>query len=172
VTNSQSNVSPRPSRSLIDRVFVMALWLKGIDGVLELVGGFFLLLVTPAFLQKFTHTLIAHELGEDPTDLIANAIQRLGQQVGAARLLVAITLLTHGLVKVVLVTYLLLRNLKFYPWAMAILGVFALYQAYLTWNHFSLVYLGLALIDVLIVVLIWYEYRHLKQRAEFLDTAD
>jgi uncharacterized membrane protein len=163
------SISRRPSPSIIDRVFVISLWLKGIDGLLELVGGVFLLLLTPAFIQKVTHMLVAVKLGEDPTDIIANAILRLGQQLGAAHLLVAIFLLTHGIVKVLLVTFLLLGNLKVYPWAMAILGVFALYQAYLTWHHFSLLYLGLTLFDVLIVVLIWYEYRHMKQRSELID---
>ena len=38
----------RRSQTLLDRLFVVSLILKGLDGVLELVGGVLLLIVTPA----------------------------------------------------------------------------------------------------------------------------
>ena len=50
-----------------------------------------------------------------------------------------------------------------FAWAIAILGVLAVYQAYLTCNHPSPFDLGLGLFDALIVVMIWYEYLRLRR---------
>jgi uncharacterized membrane protein len=151
-----------PTRRWIDRIFILSMWIKGIDGFFEVIGGLLLLITTPDFLHRLTNLLVAGELGEDSTDIIARTIQKLGHELGAAYLVSAAYLLTHGVVKLVIVTYLLRRNLRVYPWALAFLSLFAVYQGYLTLNNFSLLFLLLTLFDGLVVALVWYEYRHLR----------
>ena len=44
---------------------------KGVDGVLEIVGGALLLLVSPMKVHNIVRILTQHELSEDPHDLVA-----------------------------------------------------------------------------------------------------
>lgn len=156
-------MSDNKKQRLIDRAFVVSMWLKGIDGVLELLGSVLLLITSPVLIQRLALLLVQDELGEDPHDILANVIIRFGHQLGSARLFTAVYLLSHGAVKVLLVTYLLQRKVKMYPVALAFLSVFAVYQAYLTWQSFSAFFLLLTLFDFLIVFLVWQEYKHLLQ---------
>ena len=52
--------------SLLDRIFEISLILKGLDGVLELVGGVVLLLVSPKQLTSIVILVTQHELSQDP----------------------------------------------------------------------------------------------------------
>jgi len=99
----------RPRDSL-DRVFEIGVILKGLDGVLEAVGGLLLLAVPPATIDRVLVRLTQHELSEDPHDVIASRI--LGYThglTGSAVTFAAVYLLVHGIVKIVLVAA-LLRN--------------------------------------------------------------
>jgi uncharacterized membrane protein len=97
-------------RDLLDRTFEVSIIAKGLDGLLELVGGLLLLLVTPATINRIVTDLTQHELSEDPHDLIASHLLHLSNGLtGSAVQFAAAYLLLHGIVKVVLVVA-LLRN--------------------------------------------------------------
>ncbi|WP_427016791.1 DUF2127 domain-containing protein [Pseudarthrobacter sp. P1] len=99
-----------------DRLFAIGTIAKGLDGVLELIGGILLLLVTPAELQHLVAVLTQHELSEDPHDFIASyLLHSAAGLTGSAVLFGAVYLLVHGLVKVVLVIALLRNKLWAYP---------------------------------------------------------
>ena len=63
--------SPSAPNDLLDRTFLVGIVLKGIDGVLEVLGGLLLLLVSPASINRLTISITQHELSEDPHDFIA-----------------------------------------------------------------------------------------------------
>ena len=150
----------------MDRTFRVILIFKGLDGVLELVGGVLLLVVSPEQIGSMARVVTQHELSEDPHDLIANALVRSTSNLSAsASLFGAVYLLLHGLVKVVLVWAVLQDKLWAYPWMIAFLLVFIVYQVYKILGSFSW---GLALLtafDIFIVWLTWREYRRHKARA-------
>ena len=75
----------------------------------------------------------------------------------------AIYLLSHGIAKVVLVVALLRGELWAYPWLIALLGVFIVYQLYRLSYGFSLGLTLLTLFDAFVVWLTVLEYR--KRRA-------
>ena len=52
--------------SFLDRIFDTSLILKGLDGLLELVGGVLLLLVSPKQISSSIMLLTQHELSQDP----------------------------------------------------------------------------------------------------------
>jgi len=54
-----SRFKPRDTR---DRVFEIGIILKGLDGVLETIGGLLLLAVTPATINDVVSRLTQHEL--------------------------------------------------------------------------------------------------------------
>jgi uncharacterized membrane protein len=147
---------PRPT--LLDQTFFVSLILKGLDGVLELVGGILLLIVTPAQIGVIARFLTQHELSEDPHDLIANALLHVTGSLNlSVTLFGAIYLLLHGVVKVVLVWAVLRDHLWAYPWLIAFLLVFIVYQGYELIVAFSWGLLLLTAFDILIVCLTWRE---------------
>lgn len=54
-----------------DRAFAVGIILKGLDGVLEVVGGVLLLVVSPTTIDQVGRALTQHELSEDPHDFLA-----------------------------------------------------------------------------------------------------
>ncbi|MCY0906397.1 DUF2127 domain-containing protein [Arthrobacter sp. H14-L1] len=152
-------------RTLLDRTFKISLTLKGLDGVLELIGGVLLLLVSPAQLGAVARFLTQHELSQDPNDLIANALVHYsGTLTASASLFGAVYLLLHGLVKVVLVWAVLRDKFWAYPWMVAFLLVFIAYQGYQLVVGFTIGMLLLTAFDIFIVWLTMHEYRAHKAR--------
>jgi uncharacterized membrane protein len=154
--------------TLLDRIFQVSLTLKGLDGVLELIGGVLLLIVTPQQIGLLGRILTQHELAEDPDDVIANAVLRFTSNLDiSTSLFGAVYLLLHGLVKVVLVWAVLRDNLWAYPWMIAFLIVFIAYQSYQMIVSFSWGLLLLTLFDAFVVWLTWREYGiHRARRAK------
>jgi uncharacterized membrane protein len=58
-------------RDLLDQTFEVGIILKGLDGVLEVLGGLLLLVVSPATIDRLVTGLTQHELSEDPHDFLA-----------------------------------------------------------------------------------------------------
>jgi len=151
--------------SWLDRIFKVTLVLKGLDGVLELVGGVLFLMVPPNRIGSVVRLLTQHELAEDPDDLVANALTRLaGELTASATLFAALYLLLHGLVKVVLVWAVLRDKLWAYPWMIGFLVVFILYQGYQLTSAFSWGLVLLTVFDIFIVWLTGREYRAHRTR--------
>lgn len=70
--------------TLLDKTFYVSLILKGLDGVLELVAGVVLLLVTPSQIQAAVAAITQGELAEDPNDLIANLLVRYASRLNVS----------------------------------------------------------------------------------------
>jgi len=148
------------------RFFRLGVWLKGLDGILELVGGALFLLVSRSQLSRLVVTLTQHELTEDPKDFIATLLrQGVSHLSHNAKLFGSIYLLAHGLVKIILVAGLLQNRYVVYPIALIVLSGFILYQTYRLSIGFTLGLCLLTILDAVIVLLIWNEYRHVKREA-------
>jgi len=150
----------RPENTALGRTFRVSLILKGLDGVLELIGGLLLLLVTPEQIGALARFLTQHELAQDPRDVVANSVLHLTANLsGSASLFGAVYLLLHGVVKIVLVWAVLKEKLWAYPWMIAFLLVFIVYQAYRISVAFSWGMVLLTAFDIFIVWITWHEYR-------------
>jgi uncharacterized membrane protein len=147
-------------RDLLDQTFEVGTILKGLDGVLEVIGGLLLLIVSPATIDRVVTGLTQHELSEDPNDFLATHLLRTAHGLtGSAVLFGAVYLLAHGLVKVILVTALLKNQLWAYPWMIAFLGVFIVYQLYRLSMKASVGLTALTTVDAAIAWLTYREYR-------------
>lgn len=152
-------------KSLLDRTFEVGIILKGLDGVLELLGGLLLLLVSPDTINRLAVTITQGELSQDPHDFIANRILHTAHHLtGSSLLFGALYLLSHGIVKIVLVAALLRNKLWAYPWMIAFLGVFIIYQIYRVVLDHSLSLTALTIFDAFIAWLTWREYK--QQQAQ------
>lgn len=148
------------TKTTLDKVFEVSLTLKGLDGLLELVGGIFLIFVSPQTISKIADYLTQHELSTDPHDFIANHILSYSHHLSSSAVTFgAIYLIAHGIVKIVLVTAVLKENLWAYPWMIAFLVVFIIYQVYRIAIKVSIGLILLTIFDIFIVVLTVIEYK-------------
>ena len=147
-------------RDLLDQTFEVGIILKGVDGLLEMIGGLLLLAVSPATVDRVVTSLTQHELSEDPHDFLATHLLRTAHGLtGSAVLFGAVYLLAHGVVKIILVTALLKNQLWAYPWTIVFLGLFIVYQIYRLSLQPSVGLTALTVFDALIAWLTWREYR-------------
>jgi uncharacterized membrane protein len=151
---------------ILHRLFAAGIWVKGIDGILETIGGILFLLVNQATLSQLVLRLTRPELLEDPDDLVANWLRHsFARLPPSTKLFGSIYLLAHGLIKILLVAGLLREKLWSFPIATVVLCGFIGYQTYRLTLRYSAGLLFLTLLDAVIVGLIWREYRSVKRRA-------
>lgn len=147
----------------LHRLFEIGVILKGVDGALEVIGGSLLLAISHPTLSQFVFAITRQEILEDPHDLVANALRSLVVHLSVStQTFSSVYLLVHGAIKIALVVGLLRRKLWAYPTALGVLSLFVAYQGYrLSLTH-SPVLLLLTAIDLVILYLIWREYRWLR----------
>jgi uncharacterized membrane protein len=151
-------------KDTLDRIFVIGILAKGLNGLAEFVGGLLLLFATPNSIHHLVALLTQGELSEDPNDVIAHYLLHTANGLtGSAVLFGAVYLLTHGAVKVVLVIALLLNKLWAYPCLIVVLLIFIGYQLYRIALDPSAGLIALTSFDAVIVALTWREYRRLRQ---------
>ena len=144
----------------LDRTFRITVALKGLDGLLEIIGGIALLFVPPSSINHIVRALTAHELAQDPSDFVARHLLRSASQLSRGTTLYgAIYLLSHGVAKVVLVGLVLRNKLWAYPWMIALLLAFIVYQVYQLTSRLSVGLILLTVFDAFVVWLTWREYR-------------
>jgi uncharacterized membrane protein len=155
---------------LVHVLFDISVISKGIDGALEIVGGALLFLLSPTRVYNIVHILTQHELSEDPHDLVATYLLNSTQHLsGGAQVFAAMYLLWHGVVKVALVTALLLKQRWAYPAAILAFLLFLAYQLYRYAHTHSPELLALSVVDVLVIVLTWLEYKRLRTAHAFRE---
>ena len=159
-------VTSETSPQLVHRLFAPRVLIKGVDGVLETIGGFLFMFVSPKALNSLVVFFTAHELSEDPDDWFATTLRHAVHNLSSdSKLFVSAYLVAHGLVKVFLVAGLLRKKLWAYPAALWFLGIFLLYQLYRFSHTHSLGLLALSALDLFVASLVWLEYRSQKQHA-------
>ncbi len=157
----------------IYRFFEISIFLKGVNAVLEIIGGLLVLVISPEFVQNVAAYFTAEELGQDPHDFIATHMLQWANVYasGSHQLFAALQLLSHGIVKLVLVIGLLRNKLWAYPAALIVFGLFVVYQIYLyTFNH-SLAIAALTLFDLVVMYFVYREWRVVKSHQPALHTA-
>ena len=168
-----ASASAKPLSPALDTTFKIGLVLKGLDGILEVVGGILLLFLSPHAIEHIARTLTAHELIQDPHDLIARYLLHTTSHLTTSTTLFgAIYLLSHGAAKVVLVALVLRDKLWAYPWLIVLLLAFIAYQLYrITAVHFSIGLTALTIFDAVLVWLTWREYQAKRAHRHRAGTA-
>lgn len=152
--------------SWFDGAYRVGIVIKGFDGLVELVAGV-ALLVAPGTV----HWLLSHVAGEmyqhhtHTGQFIATYVARLDGDLARSGLVFLIAfLIGHGIVKLALVYCLLQRIVWAYPYALGFLGLFLVYQLYvLVSNPTSIGMWLFTLLDVVIIWLVWGEWRDLRE---------
>lgn len=144
--------------------FRISILLKAVHALAEIVGGV-LFLVNKMFLVLGVSLLTFGELGEDPKDFLANYLFKSAAELSVStQHFVAFYLLSHGIVKLVVVVGLLRNKLWAYPASIFVFAAFIFYQVYrFNYTH-SPWLLVFTLFDVIIIYLTLHEWNrvHLK----------
>jgi uncharacterized membrane protein len=144
----------------VHRSFQAAILIKGLDGVLEILGGALLLVLPAHALIDIVGKLTARELAEDPNSWFAGTIKTSVEHfAGGTQHFAALYLFTHGVVKVFLVTALWREQRWAFPVAIAFQSVFVAYELYRFTHTHSIALLAFACVDALVGWLIWREFR-------------
>ena len=148
----------------IGELFKLSVMLKGVHAVIEIAGGLLLFALPSIIFSQFAVWLTQAELLDDPNDAIANYVLNLGTQLSlGGKIFGGLYLLSHGLVKIVLVAGLLRNKLWAYPWSLVVLSMFIAYQLYrYTFTH-SIGLVLLTVFDLVVMWLIWKEYHIVKK---------
>ena len=142
--------------------FEIGVILKGLNGLLELIGGLLLLVFPPSTIQRFVVGLTHNELSKDPNDFIATHLRATAEHLSVSdQLFAALFLLLHGVIKVLLVYALLRRKLWAYPVAIGVFAGFSVYQMYRYVIQPSGWLIALTVLDVIVILLTWAEWHRL-----------
>ena len=154
----------RLRQATIDRYFRLAVFVKGFDGAMEMIGGFILLVIPLSTIHGLVATLTTREIAEDPNAFIANYLISLDHKITPGyEFLAALYLLVHGLIKLVLATALMKRKYHYFPTAIGFLVLFLLYGVYLVGLNHSILLGFFCVLDVAVIWLTYLEYkRHTK----------
>jgi uncharacterized membrane protein len=153
--------------NVLDDAFRTALVLKGLDGLLETIGGVLLLFIRPAQIDHLAQVLTQRELSEDPHDLVATHLVKVAHHFDHSSFLFgAIYLLSHGVVKLVLVALVFADLLWAYILLIGVTGLFIVYQIYSMTQKFTLGMFLLTVFDAIVIYLTCREYGKHKARLE------
>ena len=148
-------------KRILHRFFEIGIIIKGVDGALELVGGLLLIFLSPAAINRVLFFFVEGELKEDPTDVIANLLVRTTRSAIQVKVPASVFLIGHGIVKLVLVGGLATNRLWSYPAAILVFAGFTIYQLCQLSQQYSSFLVTATLLDVIVILLIIAEYRHL-----------
>ncbi|HEY8805678.1 MAG TPA: DUF2127 domain-containing protein [Clostridium sp.] len=149
--------------NLIHKSFQIGIILKGIDGILEIIGGFLLVFINPVRLNKLIVLLTQHELSEDPRDMIANFIIKLSSNFSISTQYFGVFyLISHGIIKFILVVLLWEKKVWAYPLTIVSLILFIIYQMYRYTIDHSMSLIILTIFDTVMILLTFIEYKRMR----------
>jgi uncharacterized membrane protein len=147
--------------------FEASLISKAVFAVAETLAGIGAYFMTQQVLFGLVERFTREELLEDPRDFVANYLLQSAQHFSVStRNFTAAYLLSHGVIKLWLIIGLLRKKLRYYPVAIAIFGLFIVYQLYRYRLTHSLWLLLITVVDLVVVALTWHEYRYLRPAAD------
>jgi uncharacterized membrane protein len=146
-------------------IFLASIFLKGLNGILEIFGGILTLAISPTIVKNIVNFLVLNEITEDPKDLVANYFLHIFSGYNfKIQIFWAFYLFIHGVIKIFLVIALWERKLWAYPTAIAIFFAFIAYQAYRYTFSFSPFLIILSIFDIFVIIMTYFEYKSLKNK--------
>lgn len=151
------------SKDIIHISFEIGLMIKGIHSLIEIVGGALMFYLTPNRVSVLARFLTKHELSEDPRDVVANFLLNFSGSFSiSTQHFAEFYLMSHGIIKCILIILLWRRKLWAYPLTIVTLILFITYQIYRYTLTQSVFLILLTIFDAAIIALTYLEYKNLK----------
>ena len=149
--------------NIINIGFYGGLIFKSVNALIEVIGGFIMIVLNHEWLNRLIKLIALPELIEDPRDIVMNYFITMGQTFSiSTQHSVAAYMLLHGTTKLVVIWLLLKKKLWAYPFAVVVFALFIVYEMYSYIHSLSVLMLMMVIIDIAIVFMIILEYKHLK----------
>ena len=159
-----SALPARMQEKRVHQIFVVSVLAKGAHALFEVVAGVTLYLVSTATIVSAINRWSYDQLIDDKNEWIATHLLAFGRGFSVeAHDFYAFYLLSHGLVKGVLVAGLLREKLWAYPASFAVFGAFIAYQLYRYSFTHDLMLILLTVFDLFVIYLAVHEYRLLRK---------
>lgn len=144
------------------KIFEFGILIKAVYGFFEILGGILLSISGQKIIDNVVILITHQEIIEDPNDLIANYFIGLSNNFSVGTQVFAVFfLILHGAVNILFAVSLLKKRIQDFPVAIFVFCAFIIYQLYRYFHTYSLLLLFLTSVDVLIVIVIWLEYKKL-----------
>ena len=154
-------MNKKETRRNLHELFEFSILIKGISAFVETLGGVLLFFVTPASINKFISFFSLDELNDDPADAFVQYLVHFAHTFSIGNTtFAALYLLSHGIVKLILVVCLFLKKTWAYPASIVVLFLFIAYQVYQYILTPSLLLVALTLFDFVVIALIYNEYQN------------
>ncbi|HYX46196.1 MAG TPA: DUF2127 domain-containing protein [Sphingomicrobium sp.] len=148
----------------IHQIFAVSVSLKGLHALFEIVSGIALYLTSTETIVGWAVSWSNREIGEEKHDWIASHLLRFAQTFSVQQHdFFAFYLLSHGIVKIVLVYGLLKEKLWAYPASFVVFGAFIIYQLYRYSFTHEIALIALSIFDLFVIALAVHEYRLLRK---------
>lgn len=148
----------------VHQAFRLSIVLKGLHALAEIAGGLAFYFIPAPTVLDWVNALTRMELTEDPRDFVATHLLAAAQSLtGSEERFYAFYLVSHGLIKLVLVVGLLREKLVFYPISLVAMGGFIAYQLYRYSYTGSFGLILLTIFDVVVMWFIWHEWRRMER---------
>ena len=151
-------------QGVLHKAFILGVLLKGLNAILQIAGGCILLFVSPETLVGWLTLLIPDGYLMDPDSILVKSLFDFGSYCSTGgHIFLAVYLLSHGVMKMIVIGF-LLKGLRWaYP-AMGLLSIFFIvYQVYRYCFTRSYWLIWLTVLDLFLLFLTWMEYRHVQQ---------
>ena len=165
-------VAQHPSGKVLKekRIFLayeFTLLAKGAQAFLEIVAGVLFAFVSTNAITTFVFAIAHSELVETPKDIFSTLLTKgLDQFSAAGKYFLVLYLLSHGIIKLVIIIGLFLKKKWSYPAALIGFGALIIYQSYEIGIKQSLLLIVFTLIDIVILWLIVREHNVPKRYTE------
>ena len=148
-----------------DKLFKIAVALKGLDGGVQLVLGIVLIFLPPTLITGLANDVVTRDLLGDPNGTLSQHLQTAAHNFadGSSRSFAIGYLLLHAIIKLGLVVALLRKIIPAYPVAAVVLGTFVGYEIYRAIRTHSIALPIFAALDVIIIILVLREYQQLRR---------
>jgi len=148
-----------------EAIFDVAIILKGVNGIIEFVGGIFLFFISSTFISRIVARVFSHELGDDPRDFLANYAVNFAQNLTiATKEFIALYIFIHGIINLFLFTTVMKKKYWAYPIALVVLCLLIVYQVIRLTHLFSWILCIITIVDVVFIYLMYDQYTHKKRK--------
>jgi len=156
--------------SRFDTIFRVSIILKGLDALIEIIGGVLLLFVTTSEITRVVAWLTRNLLAENSHSTIATYLTHSAQHLTVGSTLFgALYLLSHGVIKMFVVVNVLRDKYWAYPLLIVVIFGFIIYQVIDIITKHSIGMTLLTIFDIFVITLTWLEWQKKRKiRAEKL----
>ena len=156
---SQRDAIVKP-HSLFHEVFDIVVVLKGLNGLIEIIGGAVLLLIKAGTIMEWIEWMTQSELLQDPHDLLATSLERWAMSFGHdAQVFAGLYLLAHGVVKLTLAILLFKERPWVFPLALILFTALVAFSLNRLLTHWSWALTAFIVFDLFTIGIIAREWR-------------